>query len=132
MAATLILLALSLAHSYAFLPNWVPTYNMSLSTVVMPCNDSGMFDATTTRSWGLVDFDWSNAKQIWANEKPMDCQERLITQAAMVKQVNPATKVFIYRNLVKALPWYSQVREKLDDPNYSGTSSHLGNSQVYK
>jgi hypothetical protein len=47
--------------------------------------------------------DWSNAKQLWANAKPMDCEERLITQAAMVKAVNPDTKVFVYRNLVKAL-----------------------------
>ena len=25
-----------------------------------------------------------------------------------------------YRNLVKALPWYTSVREKLTDPQYSG------------
>ena len=29
-------------------------------------------------------------------------------------------KVLIYRNLVKALPWFRTVREKLDDPAYSG------------
>ena len=76
-----------------FVPKWKPTYNMSMSTVFMPCNTSGMFDATIAAKWGIVDFDWSNGKQLWANQKPMDCQERLITQAAMVKAVNPDTKV---------------------------------------
>eukprot|EP00666_Eupelagonemidae_sp_cell4sb_P015195 gene15195-18755_t len=38
----------------------------------------------------------------------------------MVKKVNPAAKVFVYRNLVKALPWYTSVREKIVDPAYSG------------
>ena len=43
----------------------------------------------------------SNAKALWANQKPMDCEERLITQAAMTKAANPNTRVFVYRNLVK-------------------------------
>lgn len=41
-------------------------------------------------------------------------------QAEMTKTVNNNTHVFVYRNLVKALPWFSSVREKLDDPAYSG------------
>ena len=86
----------------------------------MPCNDSGYFDADFAATFGVVDFDWSNAKQLWANTKPMDCQERLITQARMVKAKNPRVRTFVYRNLVKALPWYSQVREKLGDEAYAG------------
>ena len=35
----------------------------------------------------------SNAKALWANSKPMDCEERLITQAAMTKAANPNTRV---------------------------------------
>merc|ERR550514_2232848 len=50
----------------------------------------------------------------------MDCQERLITQAEQVKAVNNETRVFVYRNIVKALPWYTDVREKLSDPAYAG------------
>jgi hypothetical protein len=50
----------------------------------------------------------------------MDCEERLLSQAAMVKAVNPDTKVFVYRNLVKALPWYTSVWKKLADPAFSG------------
>ena len=34
----------------------------------------------------------------------MDCEERLVAQAELVKSVNPAAHVWVYRNLVKALP----------------------------
>jgi hypothetical protein len=87
---------------------------------MMPCNKSGYFDPTFAAKYGLVDFDWSNAKALWANTKPMDCQERLSQQATSVKSLNVRTRVFVYRNIVKALPWYSSVREKLEDPAYSG------------
>lgn len=50
----------------------------------------------------------------------MDCEERLLEQAKMTKAQNPKSNVFVYRNLVKALPWFASVREKLDDPAYSG------------
>ena len=79
-----------------------------------------MFDPVEASKWGIVDFDWSNAKQLWANTKPMDCQERLVSQVEQVKRVNNQTRTFVYRNLVKALPWYTSVREKLEDPAYSG------------
>ena len=87
---------------------------------MMPCNYSGWFDPKVAADYGIVDFDWSNAKQLWANAKPMDCEERLLTQAQAVKAVKPTAKVFVYRNIVKALPWFSSVREKLLDPAYSG------------
>ena len=102
------------------LPPWPSTWAMHASTIVMPCNYSGYFDADYAAQFAVVDFDWSNAKQLWANTKPMDCQERLVTQAQMVKAKNPRVRTFVYRNIVKALPWYTQVREKLEDPNYAG------------
>ncbi len=43
----------------------------------------------------------SNDKKDWALARPMDCEERLVTQANATKAANPATKVFTYRNLVK-------------------------------
>lgn len=101
-------------------PAWPPTYNMSMSTIVMPCNYSGWTDPAWGAQWGIIDFDWSNAKALWANAQPMDCEERLVEQARRVKAINPNTKVFVYRNLVKALPWYTNVREKLTDPAYAG------------
>ena len=50
----------------------------------------------------------------------MDCDERLLKQAVMTKARNPNTRVFTYRNLVKALPWFTAVRDKLTDPAYAG------------
>ena len=64
----------------------------------------------------------SNAKLVWSNQNPMDCEERLLSQAKLVKNVNPGTRTFVYRNLVKALPWYSSVREKITDPAYRSVS----------
>jgi len=102
------------------IPQWEPTWSMAESTVIMPCNNSGYTDPALYKGFGLVDFDWSNAKLEWSNAKPMDCQERLVHQAEIVKSTTPYAKVFIYRNLVKALPWYSEVRDKMLDPNYAG------------
>ena len=112
--------ALGKKEEEVLLPPWPSTYNMSLSTIIMPCNYTGYMDAEFAAKWGLVDFDWSNGKQLWANAKPMNCQELLVDQVKQVKAINPSTKTFVYRNLVKALPWYTDVRLKLDDPQYSG------------
>ncbi len=101
-------------------PDWEPTYEMARSTVFMPCNVSGFTDPAVYKGFGLVDFDWSNGKAAWSTAQPMDCEERLVTQAKMTKAMATDTKVFVYRNLVKALPWYSSVREKITDPQYSG------------
>eukprot|EP00041_Stephanoeca_diplocostata_P015030 m.284141 g.284141 ORF g.284141 m.284141 type:complete len:286 (-) comp19899_c0_seq12:795-1652(-) len=108
-------------------PNWTPTYDMAQSTVIMPCNYSGFYDFESypqLAKFGVVDFDWSNAKLLWDNESPMACESALMKQAQMYKAVNPSAKVFLYRNIVKALPWFEEVREKLADPNYWGWFLH--------
>ena len=62
----------------------------------------------------------------------MDCQERLVTQAEMTKKVNPKTKVWVYRNLIKALPWFTDVRIKINDPRYAGWFLHeKGNASAF-
>jgi hypothetical protein len=38
------------------------TWMMNKSTIIMPCNDTGFTNPQTTLGWGIVDFDWSNAK----------------------------------------------------------------------
>jgi hypothetical protein len=92
---------------------------MNLSTIIMPCNNSGYTDPQTTKGWGLIDFDWSNAKALWAPAKPMNCAELLLKQVQMTTQASPGTTVYVYRNAIKALPWYTAVREKLTDPAYA-------------
>ena len=78
----------------------------------------------------------------------MDCEELLVEQAAatkgasgfrtvpsragcnltswLVTAYNSQTRVFVYRNFVKALPWYTFVREKISDPAYAGWFLHFG------
>jgi len=122
-AVVLLLLAASFPLAIAdvgIVPRWEPTYNMARSTIVMPCNQTGFTDPKLMAKFGIADFDWSNAKVAWSSATPMDCEERLVTQAEMVKAVNPSARIFVYRNLVKALPWYTSVREKMLDPQYSG------------
>eukprot|EP01045_Picozoa_sp_COSAG04_P043196 COSAG04_NODE_14040_length_583_cov_0.845041_1_plen_47_part_10 len=45
----------------------------------------------------------------------MNCDDMLVEQAARNKASNPTAKVFVYRNIVKALPWYTEVRRLLQD-----------------
>ena len=56
--------------------------------------------------------------------------EILIEQAARVKAINPAAHVWVYRNLVKALSWYTDVGEKLSDPAYSGWFLHFDPNNI--
>jgi hypothetical protein len=119
----LVVLVVLGSSNASVLPNWKPTWDMASSTIIMPCNYSGYTTDPVVSKFGIVDYDWSNARHDWVNSAPMDCQERLRKQAEMTKagaSKNSSIKVFIYRNLVKALPWYSSVREKILDPAYAG------------
>jgi hypothetical protein len=44
----------------------------------------------------------------------------LLEQCARLKGLKPGLRCFVYRNLVKALPWYSTVSEKINDAAYAG------------
>ena len=122
-----LLLGLSAASQdpWPRVPKWNSTWSMSRSTIFMPCNVSGMFDPAVAGRYGIADFDWSNGKLTpelrgWQQAKPMNNSAVMIEQAAMVKAVNPRTHVWVYRQLVKALPWFRDVGEKIADPRYSG------------
>ena len=109
-----------------------------------PCNESGLTDPQSTVGWGIIDFDWSNAKvralrakqplplsaafaqpcapttqTEWAKAKPMNCEEMLVEQVKVTTEASPGTTVWVYRNGIKALPWYTLVREKVTDPKYA-------------
>lgn len=123
----LVLLFAALGSALGAVPSgYTPTWNLSRSTIAMPCNYETFFDVQLTAKFGLVSFDWSNAKALWANARPMNCEELLVEQAAMVKAVNPDTHVWVYRNLVKALPWYTDVQVKINDPAYAGMNAAEG------
>ena len=123
LAALLLLLAAASAWSLPghLIPRWEPTYDMPLSTIIQPCNWSGPMDNAWLAKWGVVSMDWSNARRDWAQTKPMNCDQHLFEQVRGIKQAsNNRTKTWVYRNIVKALPWFQVVREKLLDPAYSG------------
>lgn len=122
-----IFVASVLSAAGAFLPfsnppaSWGSSqYNMSLSTLTMACNSSGALNTSVFAPFGITSIDWSNMKSEWAKARPMDDAERMVAQARILADANPSAHVFIYANLVKALPWLSPVRAKLEDPAYSG------------
>eukprot|EP01084_Bolivina_argentea_P290418 498858_1 len=138
MNSFLVWLVLYFVYKYAYtqsvVPKWPPQYQMNLSTLVQPCNETGYFNDDSVQKlakFGIVSIDWSNDKQQWASAQPMDCQERLLTQAQTIKKINPSTKIWVYRNLIKALPWFTDVREKIVDPNYSGWFLKFKNNGPY-
>jgi hypothetical protein len=55
----------------------------------------------------------------------MDCEEMLVKQVQMAAAVSPDTGYFIYRNAIKALPWYTTVRVKAEDPAYAAWFLHF-------
>jgi len=103
---------------------WEPTYNMTESLITMQLNGSGISSPTRAAEFGIVSYDWSNMKEIWAKEQPMNCEELLLEQAIQSKAAG-AKHVWVYRNIVKALPWFKTVRAKLDDPAYAGFFLHF-------
>eukprot|EP01052_Picozoa_sp_SAG31_P009897 SAG31_NODE_530_length_14420_cov_4.259968_13_plen_252_part_00 len=111
------------------LPPWPPSYRMADSTILMACNYSDYVDTRLASKFGLVSFDWSDAKQLWCNEQPMRASRRLYAQAQMLAAAagsnrshssTSATRIGMYRNSIKALNWFEEVRDKLDDPEYFG------------
>ena len=123
----LILLALTapaLQRSSAFLPPWPPTWNMSLSTAFMPCDADTPgpipFPPAVAARWGIADTDWSNGRFWYSKQSPMNAEETLLAQAQANHALNPDAKQMVYRNAIKALPWFSSVREKLQDKQYWG------------
>jgi hypothetical protein len=111
-------------HGGICLPSWEPTWDMYRSTLLYTCNNSGLHDVNDAVKFGTVVYDWSNAKEVWANRHPMNSEELITKQAEAVLARDPgipgqAPRVWAYRNTIKALNWYSSVREKLDDPRYA-------------
>ena len=126
--ALLLLLLLPAAHAQAGLckwcprvvPTWAPTWALANSTIAMPCNSSGLIRPSVLAPFSISSIDWSNAKDLWAAGTPMDAETPLVDQALALQAANPQNRVWVYRNLVIAYPWFPTVREKLVDPNFAG------------
>lgn len=101
------------------LPNAKATYQMNQSTIIMPCNNSGFTDPTSTVGWAVIDFDWSNAKAIWTKQRPMMDELVLQQQVNMSTSTSLGQTVWVYRGSMWAYPWYTSVRKTLEDPAYA-------------
>ena len=101
-------------------PKWEPTFGMQLSTAIMPCNYSGFYNLSSLADYGWIQFDWSNRKDLWCQDKPMTTSETISTQAQLAHAALPSAKIGVYRPGIKAINLFAEVREKLDDPAYSG------------
>lgn len=136
------------------LPAYPQSYNMSRSTAIMICNSTGHVDAEWAAPWSLVDVDWNSAKPsscmtarsccspppltadsllhqlppaVWSSAKPMNCEEDMLLNLQQIRAVNPNAITWLYRNGVKALPWFTSVRTKLENPAYWGWFMPLAN-----
>ena len=87
----------------------------------MICNNSGPVDATWAKPWwGLVDVDWNSNKVTWSAAKPMDCEEDMLSNLKAIRSKNPTAITWLYRNGIKALPWFTSVRLLLEDRSQWG------------
>lgn len=98
---------------------WNQSWQLNLSTIVMACNYSDVLDPAAVPSYHIVDIDWSSGKELWAKAHPMNAEESIEQQAIVVASAQPGRRVFVYRNAIKALPWFSSVRSKLANRSYS-------------
>ena len=62
---------------------------MFRSTVLYTCNNSGMHDVSHAIKFGIVVYDWSNGKALWANAHPMNSDELLLKNAEEVCYQHP-------------------------------------------
>ena len=72
------------------LPKWPAVFEMNMSTILMPCNASGMHSTEEALRYGIVSYDWANAKGVWGKHTPMDDEEYLVKQADLVIAANTA------------------------------------------
>jgi hypothetical protein len=63
----------------ALLPHWPPSYNMSESSVVQPCNYSGLYDYDAypeLAKFGLIDYDCAFTSRMVLMPPRLACQCR--------------------------------------------------------
>jgi len=111
------------------LPPWAPVWALNESTITEPCSSAGLIPVSAAAPYAIVNVDWSNGKAVWAQQHPMDAEALLSAQADALAAATPPrapgaagprARTWVYKNIVKALPWMASVREKLADPAYAG------------
>ncbi|CAK9188723.1 unnamed protein product [Sphagnum troendelagicum] len=97
------------------LPPWPHTYNMQLSTQQYFFSSPDFYDNATVAFaalHGVVGIDWANNYG-----HPVHREETLAQQAALIKAVNPTTRVFVYRQSELALNIFDTGANAMYDPS---------------
>jgi hypothetical protein len=82
------------------LPSWPATYVLNESTIIEPCNRTDFLTPADVAGYAVVQLDWSGARMGpggWAAARPMDPEERLLRQAALLKAAAPRQRVGVYK-----------------------------------
>ncbi|CAF1414692.1 unnamed protein product [Adineta ricciae] len=111
------------------LPPWPSTYNMQLSTQYYFYSSEGFYDNATVAFaalHGVVGIDWANHYGL-----PMHREETLAQQAAIIKSVNPQTRVFVYRQSELALNIFDNGAKVMYDPSKTNWFVLLPNGTIY-
>ena len=111
------------------LPPWPPTYNMQLSTQQYFYSSEGFYDNATVAFaalHGVVGVDWANHYGL-----PMHREDTLAQQAAIIKAVNPKTRVFVYRQSELALNIFDNGAKVMYDPSKTNWFVLLPNGTIY-
>jgi hypothetical protein len=93
-------------------PLWPAAWRMNQSTIML--TESSTLDADFLMNFGCVTVTWSYDKSDWVNQRPMMDEETMFKYAAYLKRRQPDMRVFVYRNLVKALNWCETNRFALE------------------
>jgi hypothetical protein len=117
------------------LPPWPATFNLTKSSMTQSCFGPGSVNGPPRltpetgaflKQWGVVALDFESQEGLWAHHRPKDADVMMIEQAAVMKRMAPETQIWGYRNLVQPYANFVQLREKIEDPAYSGWFVHFG------
>jgi hypothetical protein len=111
------------------LPPWPPTYNMQLSTQKYFGWSDGFYDNATVALaalHGVIGIDWANYHTL-----PNHREETLAQQAAIIKAVNPKTRVYVYRQSELALSIFDNGAKVMYDPSKTNWFVLFPNGTIY-
>lgn len=100
-------------------PTWSPTWALNLSTVAeSQAGPHGSYvDAAAGASWGVVTFDWADARSIWQNVHPHNGEAALTEQCRRIKALGTGTKCMVYRQNELAVQWDKSCRLAMTPSN---------------
>ena len=101
------------------LPRFAPTWDVSRSTIIQPCNSSGYMDSKTAAAFGIISFDYNNGRAVWEKQAAPQCEEMSVEQCRRVKAVRNDTKCWVYRNTELAFAALTTDRKLMREENAS-------------